>query len=487
MELQLASDIVTLILLGLMLLLGGLPLVLLITRRVTRPPFRIGSFRQLYVAWACLLGASSVWNLSRDVRFSLYEAGTDNFMRFAFLAVGAVLILFIGAKYRFAFLSELTGGALGLFSLFAFWGMASTLWSVSPAGTLYKSFEYAAMLALFALAASLVNLTIKGSQNRALALKSVFDFSWFLVFSLIISVYLGLMIWPDYALLRAGRDAAGMLGFSIQGALPGISANALGQLGAIMGIVAIVRLLQQPRYKVLYVSILVVSLLTMVLTQSRSPILAFSVAVVVVLVVSRRFVVLAVVGTLLGALLSTQYEQLLYEFLRRGQSDESLTSLTGRVAYWQASLDAFWDKPLEGYGANVGGRYVLESALGQTTVSTVHSLWVEVLLDTGAIGFILLLVALLMTGVWLFRLRSQARMYPVTHMLWLESLGVLTVLCVRSVFAVTMVWSWNVLTFGVILVFISVVRRQVAQASNAGASFAQSIPAARRRRSGIRG
>jgi hypothetical protein len=120
-------------------------------------------------------------------------------------------------------------------------------------------------------------------------------------------------------------------------------------------------------------------------------------------------------------------------------------------------------------------------------VSTVHSTWVEIVLDTGLVGLTLFLVALVATWIWLFRLRSYAMKNPINRLLWFECLGVLTVLCVRSVFAVNLVWSWHVLTLGVILVFISVMRRQVARTSYAGASLAQPLPAGWGRRPSLHG
>jgi O-antigen ligase len=174
-----------------------------------------------------------------------------------------------------------------------------------------------------------------------------------------------------------------------------------------------------------------------------------------------------------------------YEFMKRGQNEQNLTSLTGRVTYWQASFDAIREKPLSGYGANVGGRYVLDSALGEA-VSTVHSTYVEVLLDTGAVGLVLLVAALVTTWFMMFRIRPHVMNDPIGNLLWLESLGVLTVLSVRSLFAVTLVWSWYVLNLGVVLVFISVARRQVVQARHAGAASSQLLSATRRRRSSIR-
>jgi hypothetical protein len=265
--LLLADDRVTLALLAALVLLVGLPCLLLAVWKITRPPFRVGSFRWLYVAWACALAASSVWNLSRDVRLSVDEAGADNFVRLSFLALGALIILFIGAKYRFIFLGELVAGVLGIFSIFALWGLSSTLWSVS-------SSEYSVMLGLFALAASLITSEFRDSRKQLLALKGVFDFNWLLIFLLLINVYVGLLVLPDYTILHDYRDEVSVLGFSIQSALPGISENGVGQLAAILGIVALVRLLFQPKSKLVFAPVLAFCLATAALTQSRSPLVA---------------------------------------------------------------------------------------------------------------------------------------------------------------------------------------------------------------------
>jgi len=433
------------------------------------------------------LVSASVWTVSRQARFSADEAGADNYTRLAFLGLGVLVILAVGAIYRFAFFSELGKGALGIFLLFSLWGLASTAWSVSPAGTLYKASEYCAMLVLFALAISLINSAIRNPKDRFFALKSVFDFNWFLVFALIASVYAGMLIFPEQAFGHQDVTENGVLSFSLQGVIPGLANNAVGQLGALMGIIAVARLLQRPGAWLFWVPVLAVSLLTMVLAESRSPIVAFFVAVAILMAASRRFWLLIPSGAFLGAALFWQYGELAYDFMRRGQSDENLANLTGRVGYWQVSLEALRERLFEGYGANAGGRHVLQDALAEKGASTVHSTWVEVLLDTGAVGATLFAAGLIATWFLLFRYRSRAMGDPIGRMLWFDCLGVLAVMSVRSVFSVAMVWSFNVLIFGAVLVFLGVMRRQAVGARHAGASFAQPVSASRRRRSGVRG
>ena len=477
------DDPVTAVLLGALLVLSLPPLVLLVLWRVTRLPFHVDSLRWVYLGWALLLAASSVWNLTRDVRYSAEEAGADNFVRLGFLVLGILVILFVGGKYRFAFLPELIFGALGIFFIFSCWGALSTLWSIAPSVTLYKSVEYGTMLVLFALTVSVIRYSAREAHKRLFALQGIFDWNWFLIFSLLVSVYIGLLIWPEYGIM----PNKSVLGFSVEGALPALSANGVGQLAAIMAIVALVRALLKPGSRLVYVPLLAFSLITMVLAQSRSPILGFVLAVIVVLGVSRRFGFLAIAASLAGAIVLI-YSQTILEFLRRGQSDQELMTLTGRTRFWESSLESVRESPLTGYGAYAGGRYVVQGPVtsgdGPTTV---HSFWVEVLVDTGVVGFLLVLVGLGAAWLWMFKLRSYAAEHPISRLLWLEGLGVLTVMSVRSVFSVPFVWSPNVLIFGLLLVFISVMRRQIAQRGHPSAVLAQPLPATRRRRSGIYG
>jgi O-antigen ligase len=254
-----------------------------------------------------------------------------------------------------------------------------------------------------------------------------------------------------------------------------------------MAVVTLARGLLKPESRLVYVPLFAFSVITMILAQSRSPILGFALAAFVVLVASRRFGLLTifVAG---GAMTVLASGTTIYEFLRRGQTEQELTTLTGRTKFWEASLEAVRENPITGYGAYAGGRFVAgDSLTSDDGPTTVHSLWVEGLVDTGVVGLLLLLVGLAVTWLWMFSLRSYAAGDSTSHLLWLEGLGVLTVMSVRSVFSVPFIWSPHVLTFGLLLVFIAVMRRQIAQTLYPGAALAQPLPATRRRRSSIFG
>jgi O-antigen ligase len=444
------------ILLVLLVLMVALPSMVAIIRNLTHVPFRTATLRWLYVAWVIILLSELVYNIDRDARLSATQAGADNFIRLAFLLLGLFTILLIGSIYRFVFIKELMSGVLGISFAFALWNLISTLWSVFPTLTFYKSVEYLVTVLLFAFAVFLIRVNARNSPNQLLALKSLFDWNWFLTFSLLVTVYLGVLILPQRAIV----PVPGVVPFALEGVLPGISANAVGELSAILGIVAVTRMALKAGPRFLYLPLFSFSMITMVLAQSRSPIAAFSVALVVVLLLSRRFGWLALVVSSLIVVLLSGYSEVVYAFFRRGQSIGVFKSLSGRTGYWEASLDAVRESPIGGFGGYAGGRYVTQATLGEDDMaSTVHSAYVETLIGTGIVGLTILLILLLSTWFWLFRLRSFATRTPIGHLLWVESVGVFSVLMVRTLFSVPIIWG-QILTFGLFLVFISVMRKQ---------------------------
>lgn len=81
-------------------------------------------------------------------------------------------------------------------------------------------------------------------------------------------------------------------------------------------------------------------------------------------------------------------------FLKRGETAEQLTSLTGRTALWEAVWKEFCDSPLIGHG------YFVTSAKGELDVwsgpanRTAHNVVLQVLVTTGVVGCLLFLWAL---------------------------------------------------------------------------------------------
>lgn len=478
---------VALVLLGIAVLLACLPLVLVGIRKVLRLLRNGGEVRWVYLAWALLLASTLVWSAGNaPSSTSLDEAGGGQFVRLAFLVLGTLVTLIIAAKRNLAFVGYLAKAPVAIFFVFALWGLTSTLWSVLPSVTIYKEFEYLAVLLLVATVVSIIRSrsVAKTSHERLLRVKNIFDWHWLLIALMLLSVYVAVLLWPS----RALEPSIGLLSFQLQGVSPRIATNSVGELGAILGTVALVRLLNPLRTRAagsraVYALVLAGSLVTLILAQSRSPIIGALLAAVVVALASRRIFFLLALA-LISAVLVFNYGDTTYQYLARGQDESDLKGLSSRVNYWEGAATAIRERPLAGYGAYAGGRYLLRQEIvgEEKAVSSLHNSYMETLVGTGAVGLTILVTGLGTTWVFLFRLRRRAARYPVGRLLWIESVGIFTVLSVRSMFSTPFIWT-NVLTFGLLLIYLTVLggeRERALHRSHAGASPAQPLPAARR-------
>lgn len=135
----------------------------------------------------------------------------------------------------------------------------------------------------------------------------------------------------------------------------------------------------------------------LVLSDSRT-----SMAVVIVafaLYFLRKRPAVALVGGLLLGMLSLVILNLdisLHElgavFSRTGRSSD-LSTLTGRTDIWAASINAFWDRPIFGYG--FGSTKVLLPEIYRTywgfTVTQAHNLYIQTAVTLGLVGLFLVL------------------------------------------------------------------------------------------------
>src|SRR6266498_1158060 len=337
-------------------------------------------------------------------------------------------------------------GLIGLVTGYAMVSLVSTLWSVYPMWTLYKSTEYLVDVALIAA----VVVSVRTVQE----FKTLFDFTWVLLSFLIGTVWLGVAVWPEGAIIHQG-----FLGVQIQGVLPAMETNGVGDLGAVLGIVALARLLFPTKHRRFYLVVFLISMVTLVLSQSRSPLTGFLVASVLILFTARRIGVIALSIVLIPAVLSlTHFGDLFWEFFQRGQTSTEFESLSGRVPMWESGWAVFKEQPLTGYGGYAGGRFAALANLRDTTWSSTLNTWLEVLLGTGLLGLLPLLGAFF--GTWMMLLRSVpgAGNYSLVQRLQVEAIGVLAVHSARSMFSVELIWH-PPLTFLLVVGYAELLRR----------------------------
>ena len=442
-------------------------------------PIALAGLFSISVAWAKVKRLSHEWRwwhilwalfFLSGLTFRVRGTGaiTENPLDAAALfrvgLVGVVGIVLLGALVlnpRLA-LSRVFEGLVGLLAFYSLVGIASTLWSVYPAWTLYKSVEYLVGVALIG--------TIVASVKSEAEFKSLFDWMWLLWGLVALSVWIGVVLWPDETVWYG----VGLLGIQIHGVLPRVPANGVGHLGALLGIIALVRLLfTRGSSRRLYLMIFLIGIVMLAFSQSRSPLTGFLLAVPLVLFSAGRIGWVAFLSLfLLAAASFTPLGDYFWQFFLRGQSEDLFFSLSGRIYYWVEALPFIQERPLIGYGAYAAGRFLIASGFNPR-LSSLHGTWPEVLIGTGVLGLLPLLGAI--AGTWVVLLRKKTAGNNLLHeQLRLEAIGVMALLSVRSIFSVPFIWH-PALTWLLALGYAEYLRRHHARASHP-----QSLPPTRR-------
>lgn len=358
------------------------------------------------------------------------------------------------ATRRTAWLGSMFRGFVGVIAIFGLVELASTAWSVYPAWTFYKSCEYLLDIAL--LAAVLATLRTIESY------KHFFNWTWMLYGVLLLSVWLGVVIWPERSLYPQGFKV-GLLGMRLDGVLPAVSSNDIGTYAAILALIALCRLLPIAGKKsdsTWYILLFAASMATMVLSQTRSAIAGFLLGVFLLLLFSKRLGLSAFLTFVVAPILViTSMGGLIWTFLERGQSAQQLATLSSRVDWWSFAWQKFLQRPLMGYGAYAAGRFAVLAKIGQGGTSTMHSDYLEMIVGTGIWGLIPFLVALLGTWWFLVRYLRHSTAMSTEQQLTYESIAVLGLLTLRSIVMTMLTWH-PPLDYFVILGYAEFLRRR---------------------------
>ncbi len=403
--------------------------------------------RWWHISWLLLLLSSFVF------RVRTFESATDMPVDFwavyraGLVGVVAFVLLANEALKGVHWTPYLLRGLLGLIGAYTLVAIVSTTWSVYPSWTLYKSLEYFVDVGLLA--------TIMASIRSTKEFKVLLDWTWLLLGVTLCTVWIGILIWP-----QAITTGTGTLGIQIQGVFPAISSNGVGELAALLAVVAFARVMHSAQGRQWYVVLLLLALVTLVLAQSRSPLTAFLVAVPLVLSAGRKIAGMAVVALLLLVILPlTSLPSLFWHYFLRNQSMDLFRSLSGRTEWWELALATFRTQPITGLGAYAGSQFGVMAAF-TSDMSSVHSTWIELLVDTGVLG--LVPIALAVLGAWMHALGAlrHVSVGGLEHRLLVEVIGVLAVLSVRSVFTSVLIWHPS-LQYLAAIAYIDFLRRQL--------------------------
>jgi O-antigen ligase len=371
--------------------------------------------------------------------------------------VGLVLCVRLVSE-RTSWLEVLFSGSLGVLAIYSLLSVVSTVWSVRPPWTFYKSIEYLVDLATIS--------AVVASVRSVREYRKFANWTWILLGLLVASAWIGAIIDPADGLLSG--ENLGPLTVRLEGVMPSVDANTIGEICAMLALVALNRLLNDPEAKHnrgWYGGLFSASLVTLVFSQTRAAMVGFVVGLAVMLFVTRRFALTATLGGIsaIGAAIAltfTNFGRTFSAYLVRGQSAQELQGLSGRLDVWQASFDAFLRRPWTGYGGFAGSRFVvLPGIASQGYASSALSTYIDSLLDLGVWGPLLILVAL--AGAALFLLRATKGYYvaPSDRPLAVEMIVVLSVIIVRS-FVTSNLMGHLSLAFLTVIGFVEVARRE---------------------------
>lgn len=361
--------------------------------------------------------------------WALYRIGIETILTFA--------LLIRLALRRTPWLGSMFRGYVGVLAAFGLIELASTAWSVYPAWTCYKACEYLMDIALL----GAVLATVKSVKEY----RTFFNWTWILYGLLLMTTWLGVVLWPMHALYPNGKNVGvGILGFRLEGVLPALSSNDVGTFAGILALVALCRLLPVAGSKSNrsgYILLFIASMATMVVSQTRSAIAGFMFGVFLLLLFSRRLGLSAFLTFVVAPLLvASSLGGLIWAFLERGQSAQQMETLSSRVDWWSFAWQKFMQRPFTGYGAYAAGRFAVLAKIGFGKTSTMHSDYLEMIVGTGFWGLILFLIALLGTWWFLTRYLRNSTVMSVEHQLAYEAIVVLGMLTLRSIFMTMLTW-----------------------------------------------
>ena len=356
--------------------------------------------------------------------FALFRMGLQGF-------VGLVLLFRLFA-FKTDWLRSLFTGLIGIVVIFPLISLVSTAWSVRPGWTFYKSIEY--LVDLSTLAAIIISL--RSTEE----VEQLVDIAWSLLGIMLLSAWIGAIIDPVDA-LKLGQLEGPLTG-RLNGIIPNIDANSVGEWSAILAIVALGRLTYDPENKFngkWYLILFASAIVTLIYAQTRAATAGFAVATIVLTLLSRRYLTGALLaGTALLALtllsLTTNAGPVLLDYLLRGQSLQAVRDVSGRMDWWNYAIFKFWQRPWVGYGGYAGGRFIVLAGIGRYETGDILSSWVQPLIDTGVLGFTALVIAI--SALWSTLLKSagSSALDPATRRLLTEIICVMTIIQIRSFF-----------------------------------------------------
>ena len=380
----------------------------------------------LKFAWAILFISVFLWRLRTSSDLMANPVDTTAFIRMAEVTVAALIaVLMLMTKPNIsAFM-----GPVGLMLIYSLAGIISGVYSSYPLYAAYKALETTAGVVLIA--------AILGRCEDFESIKEFVQLNIALFGLLIVLVWMGAMLWPALAF----SGSKGILSIKLFGVMPVLNPNAVGFIGALLALVAFCQMNKNlaKQEKKFWRNLLIVSLITLIIAQSRTSLIGFVVAIGVWLLLNRKVKIIFFIFLLvLMIAFNIATSEILVEYFKRGSSDEMLYTLTGRTKAWGHAWQMFKQSPILGYGFASGARFDVLHGKGMVGM---HGSIFDVIVNVGLLGLIPWLMALIVGWIQLIGtfLRYSQIMNPTVKMFHSLMISIMLLITFRALTGTTIV------------------------------------------------
>ena len=372
----------------------------------------------LVTTWTLLLFSTFVWRARTTAQLNSNPLDRAGMLRVAL--VGAAGIFALGYFSRRRILTLRIPAALRWFCAYLVVAFAAAMTSPLPLQATYRVFEFAVGL----LAVIILALSIERRRRP----EFLFRLTQTSMVAVLAVVWFEAMALPG----KSWEPTPGIDPYTLHGYLPSYASNSVGMYGGLLAITSlpfVIRKNNARRYQFVYFAL---GLVTLLASQYRTGIVAFVVALPLVVTPRHRVLIAGALAAgaalLLAGGFARETASTATTAFAKGRP-ELVGTLDSRTTYWRAAARLVRERPELGWGLDVGSRRALAS-IGDESGSTIHGTWVEALLGTGLVGTVLLAASFLLA----FREGWKIR----THPIGAAVAGLVLFLMIRSITGTTL-------------------------------------------------
>lgn len=343
---------------------------------------------------------------------SVFASSGKSLRLITVLVSALIAAAFVGMRGSSAIRPLFSGPPL-LLTLYGLLAIATVVFSKLWAMTLFKGAE----IVVASLICSLIIASRSNSHNPTLYLKGVF---WVYV----ISVFTALL---ELVIVGSGGhkqlvQAGPLLSTMMESAYPPMVGNALGFLGALVGLFALYLYDSSKNHlgaKLFAAVIFLAGFTVLFLSYTRSILVFFVLGVIIYYSLQRSFKkVTAIVLCCVVALAIPPVQERILEHMKRGSSDAQLQSLSGRTNFWSNVTSRNPMKIIVGEGFGTGARLKNYDKSGEVfRAGNEHNSIAEILMSSGALGALLWLFLMAKIAISLRRRSTLLRSHQDRDML----------------------------------------------------------------------